>query len=139
MANQKYHFSTSSQEKLSSCALDLQTIFNEVIKRIDCAVICGHRGEVKQNIAYNTDKSDLRWPHSKHNGKPSRAVDVVPYPIDWEDRTRFYYFAGIVMGIAERLKLQGKVSHDIRWGRDWDGDNVFTDQKFNDLPHFELI
>ena len=27
----------------------------------------------------------------------------------------------------------------IRWGGDWDSDNIMKDQTFNDLPHFEII
>ena len=30
---------------------------------------------------------------------PSRAVDVVPYPIDWDDRERFHLFAGFVIAL----------------------------------------
>jgi hypothetical protein len=26
----------------------------------------------------------------------------------------------------------------IRWGGDWDSDNIMKDQTFNDLPHFQL-
>jgi len=31
---------------------------------------------------------------------PSDAVDVAPYPIDWNDKERFYYFAGERWGHA---------------------------------------
>jgi peptidoglycan L-alanyl-D-glutamate endopeptidase CwlK len=27
----------------------------------------------------------------------------------------------------------------IRWGGDWNGDLQFRDEKFKDLPHFELV
>ena len=27
----------------------------------------------------------------------------------------------------------------LRWGGDWDGDRDFKDQRFIDLPHFELV
>ena len=36
------------------------------------------------------------------------------------------------MGIANRLEIP------IRWGGDWDMDTYVKDQKFKDLPHFEL-
>jgi len=26
----------------------------------------------------------------------------------------------------------------LRWGGDWDGDTELDDNKFDDLPHFEL-
>jgi peptidoglycan L-alanyl-D-glutamate endopeptidase CwlK len=43
------------------------------------------------------------------------------------------------MGIAQKLKDDGKMTHSVRFGGDWDGDKDITDQKFNDLVHFELI
>ena len=60
------------------------------------------------------------------------ALDVCPYPIDWNDKDRFYNFAGLVKGIAISMDIK------IRWGGDWDGDNDLKDQTFFDLPHFEL-
>jgi len=69
---------------------------------------------------------------SQHNYSPSRAFDLAPYPIDWQDRARFYVLAGVVLGAAADLGI------DLRWGGDWDGDGTFQDQNFHDLPHFEL-
>jgi len=40
---------------------------------------------------------------------------------------------------AERLYNEGKITHKLRWGGDWDSDKVFDDQNFDDLPHFELV
>ena len=42
-------------------------------------------------------------------------------------------------GKADELYIAGKMKHRIRWGGDWDGDTDVKDQKFMDLPHFELI
>jgi hypothetical protein len=64
---------------------------------------------------------------------PSRAVDVAPYPIDWNDFKRFYHFAGIVRAVAHQRGVK------IRWGGDWDSDFDFKDERFLDLPHFELV
>ena len=132
-------FSNRSKLNLAQCHIDLQTIFREVIKSFDCSIICGHRNQTAQMIAYEAGKSQLNWPDSKHNSKPSMAVDAPPYPIDWHDRETFVFFAGYVKGTANELFKQGKISHRIRWGGDWDSDNDLHDQTFNDLPHFELI
>ncbi len=43
------------------------------------------------------------------------------------------------MGIAQKLKDEGKMTHAIRYGGDWDRDFDITDNKFQDLVHFELI
>ena len=125
-------FSKTSLDKLNTCHPDLQKIFNEVIKHFDCTILCGHRNEEEQNIAYKAGVSKLKYPKSKHNKTPSLAVDVAPYPIDWGNRRRFYYFAGIVKGVALSIGIK------LRWGGDWDGDNDINDQKFFDLPHWEI-
>lgn len=132
-------FSPESFSKLSTCHLDLQAIFFEVVKTIDCTVLEGYRNEDDQNKYFESGKTKLKYPHGRHNGQPSMAVDVAPYPINWKDKQRFFYFAGFVMGVAERLHLEGKISHKLRWGGDWDKDFDFNDQRFNDYVHFELI
>lgn len=126
------YFSARSKNNLSQCDERLQRLFNEVIKHFDCSVIEGHRSKDRQNQMVEAGMSKLRWPHSKHNQTPSLAVDVVPYPIDWHDRQRFYLFGGFVLGIASQLSIP------IRWGGDWDGDKKWRDQSFHDLPHFEI-
>ena len=125
-------FSSKSKKKLEECHPLLQKLFNEVILGFDCTIQCGHRGEHEQNEAYRKNYSKLRYPESKHNKKPSLAVDVIPHPLDWKDTERMYFFAGYVKAKAEELGI------DIRLGCDWDSDTEVKDQKFIDLPHFEL-
>ena len=102
------------------------------VQYFDCSVLEGHRGKEKQNAAYDKGNSKLRYPKGKHNQIPSIAVDVIPYPIDWEDRDRMHYFAGFVLGIAKKTKLK------IRWGGDWNMDTHTKDNRFDDLVHFEI-
>lgn len=127
-------FSPASKAKLSTCHPDLQRLFYEVIKYYDCTVIEGHRSKEAQDKAVAEKKSKKAWPTSKHNFMPARAVDVAPYPINWDtkEHRRFYHFAGFVKATAIKLGIE------IRWGGDWDSDLVFSDERFNDLPHFEL-
>lgn len=128
-----YQFGSRSTKNLAEAHSKLQALFNEVIKHYDCAVIEGFRSEEEQNKAYHAGKSKLKFPQSKHNDLPSLAVDVIPWPVDWNDKSRFYYFGGLVKGIASQMGIK------IRWGGDWDSDNDFKDQSFHDLPHFELV
>lgn len=133
-------YSQKSFSRLATCHMDLQVIFYNVIRFVDCTILEGRRDEENQEKAYLAGKSKLRYPHSKHNSEPSRAVDVAPYPIDWGDLQRFHYFAGIVMGVASKLKEEGKISHSIRWGGAWDGIDKLNDKHaFNDYVHFELV
>lgn len=132
-------YSQRSMSRLSTCHPDLQVLFFEVIRHFDCTIVCGHRNQQDQAEAKMHGASKVDWPNSKHNTKPSMAVDVAPYPIDWMNYSRFYWFGGYVMGVAEMLRLNGKMTHKVRYGGDWDGDKDINDQTFNDLLHFELI
>lgn len=126
-------FSERSLDRLETCHPDLQAIFNVVILDYDVTILEGHRGKAAQNEAHRTGKSQLKFPQSKHNKSPALAVDVAPFPIDWEDHARFYFLAGYVHAVADRLGVK------IRWGGDWDGDGDLHDSSFLDLPHFELV
>lgn len=132
-------FGIRSLTNLGQAHKDLQVIFKEVIKQFDCTVICGHRSKEAQNKAYSDGFSKVQYPNSKHNSIPSMAVDVVPYPIDWKDTNRMYLFNGFVLATAIRLKEEGKITHDLRLGSDWDSDTQVNDHRFIDLPHFELM
>jgi peptidoglycan LD-endopeptidase CwlK len=125
-------FNEVSKKRLLTCDKRLQRVFNEVIKHYDCTVLCGHRGDKEQAEAFRTGKSKLQFPLSKHNKLPSLAVDVVPYPIDWNDKTRFYHFAGFVIATAKSLGIE------LTFGGDWNNDFNFKNETFHDLPHFEI-
>lgn len=139
-------FSKRSLQRLETCQPGLQILFNKVIKVIDCTVICGRRAKKEQNLLFDADlpRTRCKWPHSKHNVLSptalSQAIDVAPYykerpHIRWDKKSlwRWYFFNGIVRGIAEELNIP------IRQGCDWDRDSYVRDQKFNDLPHTELF
>lgn len=128
-----FEFGARSKRNLSEAHPDLQRLFNAVILIIDCSIIEGFRSEEEQNKAYFSGKSKLGWPDSKHNKRPSLAVDALPYPIDWNDTKRFYYFAGIVMATAKLIGVK------VRWGGDWNMNQDLNDQTFYDLVHFELV
>ena len=66
------------------------------------------------------------------------AVDSIPYPIDWENKDRMKFYVGFVLGIAKMLKEEGKITHDLVSGLDWDGDTFLKDHTFQDHPHFQL-
>lgn len=125
-------FGKTSREKLATCHPVLQKLFNEVIKHYDCTILEGHRSDEDQLKAFNLGRSKVKS-GGKHNQIPSQAIDVTPWPIDWNDKTRFYHFAGMVLGIAKMMNIK------IRWGGDWNSNNNLKDQSFFDLPHFELL
>ena len=117
--------SAKSQAKLNTCHSDLIRLIEAVAETEKCAVICGFRGRYEQEKAYYTGKSKAKWGQSKHNLKPSHAVDVVPVPLNWEDIPAFEKLGEKIMAKAKELGIS------IRWGRD------FTNLK--DYAHFELM
>ena len=125
-------FGRRSKERLATCEKDLQMVFNEVIKYVDCSILEGHRSKDRQNALYEDGKTKVRYPNGRHNASPSRAVDVTPYPVDWADRERQTLFAGFVLGVANQMGI------NLRWGGDWDQDFEVKDNRFDDFPHFEL-
>ena len=125
-------FGNSSKKRLKTCDERLQKVFNEVIKYVDCSVLEGHRSQERQDMLYEEGKTKVKYPNGRHNADPSRAVDVTPYPVDWDDRERQTLFAGFVLGMARSMGIK------LRWGGDWDMDFDVQDNKFDDFPHFEI-
>ncbi len=110
-----------------------------VIKRVNCTIACGYRGEAEQNAAVKAGTSKLKFPFGNHNKLPSLAVDVYFFPIEIKNTKKFYWFAGYVLATAHQLKNQGIMMYDIRCGIDWDSDYDFDDQKLIDCVHFEIV
>lgn len=129
--------SKSSLEKLSTCDERLQELFKKVAEFYPCQVIEGHRNKERQDEAFEKGFSKVKWPDGNHNTYPSRAVDVAPLTknnkIDWNDRIKFYHFIGFVLGVAQILGIK------VRSGSDWDKDLDLNNQKFFDLPHWEVV
>ncbi len=126
-------FSEKSFAKLATCDPLLQRVFYDVVQNFDCTILEGHRNQARQNQMVAEGKSQVRWPDGKHNTVPSCAVDVTPYPIQWEDRERQALFAGYVLATAKAMGIS------LRWGGDWDRDTEVRDNTFDDLVHFEIV
>ena len=141
-------YSKSSKDKLITAHIDLQLIFNEVIKIIDNTIVFGYRDPQiqfelfkkgrtliegvwvvtnKREVVTNCDGIKIK---SRHNSYPSEAVDAVPYPIDWMDIDRMILLAECVLETASKLKEEGKITHHIEWGGNW--------TKFKDYPHYQI-
>lgn len=155
-----FYFGKTSCRRRDECHPDIVMILNEGIKERNLSVLCGKRDEIDQRYAFATKKSKVKWPDSNHNIDPSNpkceeypdksiAVDVaiyhpeLPNKIDWKNKDEFWSTAQFLIGIADRLYEEGKISHKLRSGCDWDGDGVRVDEdpdeNFFDGPHLELI
>lgn len=122
-------FSKLSKDRLLTCHKDIQEVCNELIKQYDFSVLEGHRGEKEQNSAYKKGNSQVRWPNSAHNSIPSNAVDLAPYPIDWDNLDRFREMIIRFDTIANMLREQGKISSHFVYGANW--------KTLSDYPHIE--
>jgi len=105
------------------------------VDAFDHTILCGHRTEEEQDIAFMEGFTQLPWPKSEHNSYPSNAVDACPYPWNFQspDIELLRYFGGFVKGVAFSMGV------GIRWGGDWNSNNDFKDENFRDLYHFELL
>jgi len=121
-------FGKKSQERLRGVNSELVNVLFELVKIMDVTIIEGVRSQERQDRLVAEGKSKTKF--SKHI--TGRAVDLAPYPIDWEDRDRFHYMGGMLRGIAHQMGVK------VIWGGDWNGNGETKDNNFDDLVHIEL-
>lgn len=121
-----FKLSPRSEERLHTCDEGLIILFEYAIEHtpIDFCVLCGYRNKSDQETAFLQRRTKLHYPFSKHNLKPSLAVDIAPYPIDWNNIDRFIELSNYIKEYADELRIK------ISWGGDW---------RMKDYPHYELI
>ena len=124
-----YKFGKRSKERLKGVDHRLIMILDELIKIMDVTIIEGLRSAKRQEQLLKKGATKVKY--SKH--MEGKAVDLAPYPIDWEDRATFHYMAGMVRGIGHLLNIK------VRVGADWDSDGNTKDNSFDDLVHIELV
>jgi|TARA_R110002020_G_scaffold73987_1_gene189636 peptidoglycan LD-endopeptidase CwlK len=123
-----------SRERLKGVDPKLVNVLNEVCKYFDITVVEGLRSQKRQNQLVAEGKSKTKF--GKH--VQGKAVDICPYPIDWDARDDFHYLGGFVLGVAAKMGV------NIRWGGDWSSSSLAKEQRttkdnsFDDLVHFEI-
>ena len=127
-------FGKRSRSRLKGVDVRLVNVLNEVVKYFDITVIEGLRSQERQNELVEQGKSKTKF--GKH--VEGKAVDIAPYPIDWNSRDDFHYLGGFVLGVASKMGV------DVRWGGDWSDSSLSKnarttkDNSFDDLVHFEI-
>ena len=122
------HFGKKSKQRLKGVDDKLITVLSELIKIMDVTIIEGVRSKERQAELLKQGATKVKY--SKH--MEGKAVDLAPYPIDWDNRDGFHYMGGMIRGIAQQLNI------NVRWGGDWDSDGDVKDNSFDDLVHIEL-
>lgn len=118
--------SASSQKRLDAAHPLLRKLFAACAADPNCpnfTVLDSQRGKVAQEKAFALGNSKAHFLQSAHNWSPAVAVDVVPYPIDWNKIDRFKALGAFVTAKAKALGI------DIVWGGTW---------KMRDYPHYEV-
>lgn len=123
-------FSKTSMARLQTCHPDIVAVCRELIKQYDFAVLCGHRGKAEQNQAYERGASRLKYPQSAHNKTPSHAVDMAPYPLDWDNLMRFREMWYRFDALAKLMRERGEIESKFEWGGEWN--------TLKDFPHIEI-
>ncbi len=130
---------------LNTCRSEIIDVVQIVAKEFDIRVLEGRRAWARQEELLLAGKTTKAGGESAHNPPLladgtedpnwlSDAVDIVPYPIDWNDAKRFIYMAGLMIGVGRTLNI------NLLWGGNWDDDQVIIDdQNFDDLPHFQYL
>lgn len=109
----------------------LQQIADAAIADYDYSIIKGYRGKYEQNKAVAEKRSTKLYPRSKHNKKPSSAMDCLPYlPTRaerenvWKNIAAFKEMIAVISYHAWRLGIK------IECGGYW--------TKPRDYPHIQL-
>lgn len=130
-------FGNKSNEKLASIKPQLANVVRRALElsTVDFTVLEGRRTQARQDELYAQGRTKpgkivTGTRNSKHI--TGDAVDIAPYPIDWEDTKRFDAMAKAMFAAAAELGVA------IRWGADWDKDGNFREKGEYDSPHFEL-
>lgn len=123
--------SQKSLNKLNQCHPDLQRVLLEVIKVCDFTIIEGYRTKEDQDKNFYSGTSRVKWPNSKHNNFPAKAVDIWPWPVPRKENgdldsssPAWGKLAGLMLEKAEQLGVK------LTWGGNW--------TSIVDKPHFEL-
>jgi peptidoglycan L-alanyl-D-glutamate endopeptidase CwlK len=140
-----YSLGERSRARLKGVHPDLIKVVERAIQITDqdFTVLEGVRTKARQRELYAQGRTKpgqvVTWTlNSRHIPKADgygHAVDLAPWPIDWEGPTRFPKFDAIAKAMlvaAEDLNIP------IRWGADWDGDGKPRERGESDSPHFEL-
>ena len=121
-------FGKKSLAELRGLDSGLVNVLNQAIKHFDFSVIEGMRSlETQTQYVADGVSKTLKSKHLE-----GKAVDIAPYPIDYDDEERFVYLGGFILGVASQLGVK------LRWGLDWDRDTYTKDTGFRDAGHFEI-
>ncbi len=153
-----YKAGKRTKENMDTCHDDLKLVVSEAFKvsQVDFTVIEGSRSTERQQMLFDTGKSQVnpsaytpqvlikKGKHivNKYRAK-SHAFDFIVHvpgkPKLAYDGLHLMYLVGVFTSVGKRLYNEGRITHKIRSGTNWDMDGELKyDQNFYDAPHIEL-
>ena len=140
-----FRFSALSRSRLKGVHPDLIRVVDRalMLSSVDFMVIEGVRTPERQRALYAQGRTKpgrivtwtLRSRHLVQADGFGHAVDLAPYPLDWEGPVRFPKFDAIARAMFAAADDLGVA---IRWGADWDRDGKSRERGESDSPHWEL-
>lgn len=118
----KYILGKRSTDNLKGVHPDLVRVVKRALElsEVDFTVIEGLR--TKERQAELLKQGFTKTMNSRHI--IGQAVDIVPLPVDWNNKARFGLVAAAMKAAAAELGVK------ITWGGDW--------KSFVDLPHYQI-
>ena len=126
-----YKFGERSERNLQGVHPDIVRVCRRALAYgiLDFSVICGLRTVAEQERLFAQGRTEpgpkvtwtLKSRHLPQKDGYSHAVDLAPYPIDWENEDHFWMLRGVMLAAARE---EGVDIEYLPSGRD--------------LPHFQL-
>lgn len=139
-----YALGSKSKTRLEGVHPKLRSVVERAIKitEQDFMVLEGVRTPERQKELYAQGRTKpgkkVTWTlNSNHFMNKTtgygHAVDLCPYPVDWNTLSKFDAISKAMFAAADELGVK------IRWGADWDQDGNPRERGETDSPHFELV
>lgn len=135
-------FGLASLAQLATVEIPLRTVAKRALELspVDFSVHEGVRTLARQRQLYAQGRTApgpiVTWTmNSNHFAGPDglgRAIDVVGWPVLYPPNSYFMAIAHAFMAASKELNIP------IRWGGDWDMDNIPMEKGETDIGHFEL-
>lgn len=132
----------TSLKRLEGVHPDLVKVVKRAIEitKQDFLVLEGVRTPERQKELYAQGRTKpgpkVTWTMTSNHFKApdgyGHAVDLCPYPVDWNSPRKFDAMSMAMFDAAEELGV------NIRWGANWDQDGQPREKGETDSPHFEL-
>lgn len=120
-------FGSTSRKRMEGVNPLLISLFEEVVKEHDCTVLEYGGKRTMEEQAELVAKGASHTMQSNH--LTGNALDIMPYPVDWQDKERLLAFATYVLAKAIEMGIK------VRWGGLF---KLKNGKPFFDGPHWEL-